>query len=150
MCLIYRAKLTPAADFDPADVGFVVTFPEWGYGVTQGDSESETLAMAEDALATMVTDALRRGEDLPPLFEDALTDDERAVLLPTQLALKALLLHAMHEAGNTKTDLARRLAIDEREIRRMLDRRHATSLRRLEQCLRAFNKRPVLDVAEAA
>ena len=26
--LTFRAKLTPAFDFDPADTGFVVTFPE--------------------------------------------------------------------------------------------------------------------------
>lgn len=80
---IYRAKLTLAATFDPADIGFVVTFPEWRYGVTQGDTESEALAMATDALVTMATDALARGEDLPAHSGDALADDERHVVLPS-------------------------------------------------------------------
>lgn len=150
MRLIYRVKLTPATDFDPADQGFVVTFPEWGYGVTQGDTTEEALAMAEDVLATMAADVLARGKVLPPSVEGRLADDERRVALPMQLALKASLLHSMHTTETNKVELARRLQVDEREVRRMLDPKHATSLRRLEEGLRAFNRRAVLEVTDAA
>lgn len=87
MQVIYRVKLTPAADYDPADHGYVVTFPEWEYGVTQGDGEAAALAMAEDALAIMASDALTRREPLPAPSASRLAGDERRVVLSVESEL---------------------------------------------------------------
>jgi predicted RNase H-like HicB family nuclease len=34
--------------------GFVVTFPDFDWGVTQGETEAETIEMAEDALICII------------------------------------------------------------------------------------------------
>jgi antitoxin HicB len=56
------------AVFEPAgEGGFVVTFPDFGWGVTQGETEAEAIEMAEDALRAMIMDTIKAGEALPPL-----------------------------------------------------------------------------------
>ncbi len=43
------------AIFETAEEGgLVVTFPDWSWGVTQGDDENEAVEMAIDALETMI------------------------------------------------------------------------------------------------
>jgi antitoxin HicB len=56
------------------------------------------------------------------------------------MALKASLFLAVREAGVSKSDLARRLDVNEKEARRMLDPHHHTRLVALERALRAFGK----------
>jgi predicted RNase H-like HicB family nuclease len=58
--LAYPVHLEP----DPAG-GFVVTFPDFGYGVTEGDSREEALGHASDLLETLVASAIADNEDLP-------------------------------------------------------------------------------------
>jgi antitoxin HicB len=52
-----------AARFEPAEEGgFVVTFPDFAWGITQGDDEAEAIGMAVDALSTMVQELIRNNE----------------------------------------------------------------------------------------
>jgi len=66
------------------------------------------------------------------------------------MAAKAALYLAMRQAGVTNVQLAEKLGCDEREIRRMLDPRHATKLPRIKEALAVLGKRLVLGVEEAA
>lgn len=66
------------------------------------------------------------------------------------MAAKAALYLAMREAGMTNVQLARKLACDEREVRRMLDPRHPTKLPRIKEALEVLGKRLVVGVEEAA
>ncbi|MBI3698373.1 MAG: type II toxin-antitoxin system HicB family antitoxin, partial [Acidobacteria bacterium] len=66
------------------------------------------------------------------------------------MAAKAALYLAMREAGISNVQLARLIGCNEKEIRRMLDPRHATKLQRLQQAIEALGKRLVLAVEEAA
>lgn len=50
----------------------------------------------------------------------------------------------------TNVQLARKLACDEREVRRMLDPRHPTKLPRIKEALEVLGKRLVVGVEEAA
>jgi antitoxin HicB len=146
----WRAKLTPAADFAPGETGFVVTFPEWGWGATQGETEAEALGRAEDALEEMVAAALEDGDELPVPAAGGLVPDERRVAVGAHLAAKAALHQALRSAAVSRAELARRLGLDEREVRRMLDPRHATRLARLEAALRAVCRRLLVVVQDAA
>jgi len=56
----------------------------------------------------------------------------------------------MKETGVSNTALARRLACDEKEIRRMLDPRHPTKLSRVQAALLVLGKRLVLGMVEQA
>ena len=53
--------------FDPAEEGgFVITFADWDWGVTQGEDEADALDMAQDALITMIAHSIRHGKPVPP------------------------------------------------------------------------------------
>ena len=58
--LQYQALLEPADEG-----GFVVSFPEFTWGVTQGDTEREALEMAADALAMVIGDNIEKNHPLP-------------------------------------------------------------------------------------
>ena len=53
--------------FEPAKEkgGFVVTFPGFDWGVTQGETEEEAVAMAVDALTMIIGDYIDKGKPLP-------------------------------------------------------------------------------------
>jgi antitoxin HicB len=57
---------------------------------------------------------------------------------------KAALYIAMREAGVTKTELAKRLGVDEKEVRRMLDLRHGTRLPRIAEAVCLLGKQFVI------
>jgi antitoxin HicB len=45
--------------------GYVVTFPDFSYGVTQGETEEEAMEMAQDLLMLTIGDYIREGKPLP-------------------------------------------------------------------------------------
>jgi antitoxin HicB len=54
----------------------------------------------------------------------------------------------MRERGWRKADLARALNIDPRQVDRLLDLRHASTVKQLEQALAACGKRADVSVRE--
>jgi antitoxin HicB len=64
-----------------------------------------------------------------------------------QTALKTALYLEMQRTGITRVELARRLRIDEKEARRMLDPRHPTKAERLERALAVLGRHAELRVA---
>jgi predicted RNase H-like HicB family nuclease len=52
--------------FEPAEEGgFIVTFPDFDWGITQGETEQDAREMSKDALCTMIREHIRKGEILP-------------------------------------------------------------------------------------
>ena len=43
--------------------GFVVTFPDFEWGVTQGDTEEAAMEMAKDALMMVIEDYISKGKE---------------------------------------------------------------------------------------
>ena len=74
------------------------------------------------------------------------------VLIPLSgsMAAKASLYLALRDAGITRAQLARRLGLDEKEVRRMLNPRHPTKLPRIEQALAALGRRLVVSLETEA
>lgn len=78
------------AHFEPAEEGgFVVTFPDFGYGVTQGDSEVEAAEMASDLLGCLLSDFIGQGKPLPEASVHR-GSRFRVIHLTAQAGLKAL------------------------------------------------------------
>ena len=50
---------------DPMVGGYVVTFPDFGYGVTQGETDEEAMEMAQDLLMLTIGDYMREAKPLP-------------------------------------------------------------------------------------
>lgn len=142
------------SSFDPdPDGGFVVTFPDVPEAITGGATRAEALEMAEDALAVALLGRLDDGVPLPA--PKACGDELVPVAVPARFAAKIALIEAFRAAqardpDMTQSELARRLGIDHREIRRRLDPDHKTKLPALEETLKALGKRLVVSVEDAA
>lgn len=131
---------------DP-DGGYVVSFRDIPEAITQGENLEDALTEAADALEEAVAAYLDNGRELPQA--SPARGNEHWVPVPIATACKAMLARAMDNAGLSKSELARRLDTDPREIRRMLDPRHPTKLDRMEAALVILGVRPSLHVAAA-
>ena len=70
--------------------------------------------------------------------------------VPLYLAPKLALYLAMRERGMRSTQLAKRLAVSETVVRRMLDPRHDTKPEKIQAALAALGKRIVVTFEDAA
>jgi antitoxin HicB len=139
----YRALLEPG----DRRGNIVVTFPDVPEVVTQGRGESDARAMAEEALGLVLLTYLQRGMPLPKPRARGRALVEIAVA--PEVAAKLAVLEYFMAAGISKSELARRIGKDEKEVRRILDPKHATKLPALTAVLRALGKRLVVGVMEA-
>jgi antitoxin HicB len=140
---IYRA-LCEAGD---RRGNIVVTFPDVPEVVTQGRGEADARAMAEEALGLVLLSYLVRGKLLPkPRAKGHNLVD---IAVAPDVAAKLAVLESFAAAGISKSELARRIGKDEKEVRRILDPKHLTKLPALTAALRALGKRLVVGVMEA-
>ena len=138
--VIIMKRFSYPATFTPDDDGgFVVTFRDLPEAITQGDTNQEALVEATDCLEEAIAARIDDKLDIPSPSQ--CHNHEYVVILPIQTALKATLYLAMQEASITKVQLARLLEVDEKEVRRILDPRHATKLSTIERALSALGKR---------
>jgi antitoxin HicB len=140
---IYRAS------FEAGDRrgNVVVTFPDVPEVVTQGRGESDARAMAEEALGLGLLSYLVRGKPLPKAR--AKGRNLVGIAVAPDVAAKLAVLESFAAAGISKSELARRIGKDEKEVRRILDPKHPTKLPALTAALRALGKRLVVGVMEA-
>jgi antitoxin HicB len=82
--------------------------------------------MAEDALGLALLCYLQRGKPLPkPRAKGRNLVD---VAVARDVAAKLAVLESFGAAGISKSELARRIGKDEKEVRRILDPKHPTKL----------------------
>ena len=137
------------AVFEPGDKrGIVVSFPDVPEAITQGDDIANARAMAEEALGLALLSYPARGLPMPKARTRR--RDMVPVAVAPNVAAKLAVLDAFMEAAISKAELARRLDKDEKEVRRILDPRHATKLQTLTETLRALGRRLVVAVEKAA
>ena len=140
----YAVKLAP----DKNDGGYVMTCRDLPEAITQGETLEEALVEAADCLEEAIAARIEDGREIPP--PTAAKRGERMVSVPPSMALKAAVYLAVREAGISNSELARRLALDEKEARRILDPRHPTKLPRIEQALAALGRRVELTLSDRA
>jgi antitoxin HicB len=139
-----------AALFEPAvEGGFVITIPDFGWGVSQGDTEEEAQSMASALLQTLVQEHIRKGEDLPRPTKPR-GKKYRTIRLPALCGAKAELYQAFREAGIRKVDLARRLGIPKTTVDRLFDFRTHTRLDQIEAAFAALGMRMEIAIRQAA
>ena len=137
-----------AAEFEPGDkLGvIVVTFPDVPEAITEGIGKDDATRQAADALGVALLSYPLRGLPLPK----ARARTGHKVSVPADIAAKLAVLDTFTMSGLSKSELARRLKKDEREIRRILDPMHATKLTTLVDVLGVLGKRIVIGIQEAA
>ena len=130
------------------DGRFVVVFPDFGWGATDGATQEEALAEARDLLREIIATVIREGGALP---DPSKAGKGRPLIVPpVQIALKAALYEAWREAGISQRRLARDLDVAESEVRRMLNPEHGTRVATIDRALRRLGKRANVTIDEAA
>src|ERR1700722_199422 len=127
--------------------GFSVLFPDVPEAISQGDTEEEARAMAEDALVTALSFYTDAAEPLPrPSPANGLP----MASVPSLVAAKLALHDAMIGEKVSNVVLAHRLGVDEKAVRRLRVPLHRSHIEKIEAALRTLGKRLLVDVQEAA
>ena len=138
----------PAEIQRDADGRFVVTFPDFGWGATDGATRREALAEAKDLLRELISTTIRENAHLPA--PSPATKRRPVVVPPVQVALKAALHEAYRSAGISQSQLARDLDVTESAVRRMLNPDHPTKVATIDDALQRLGKRITVTVTDAA
>ena len=141
---MYQARFEP----DP-NGGYVVTFPDFDWGITQGDTEQEAQDMAADALCMVIAHYIHEGQPLPRPSKRR-GRQYRMVRLPGLIAAKAELYRAFVASGMRKAELARRLGIPRMNVDRLFDPKHQSRLGQIEAALHAIGKQLDITIRDAA
>lgn len=118
--------------------GFTVTFPDVTEAITQGDTEQEAAAMAEDAVITALSFYTDRAEPVP---HPSPADGRPIGYVPPLVAAKLALHDSMLSAGVSNVTLARQLGTDEKTVRRLRDPLHQSRINQVDAALRVLGKR---------
>jgi antitoxin HicB len=137
------------AKFETEGEVIVVTFPDVGYGATQGATEAEALEMAEDFLAMAIGDLIAQGKDLP---QETVRRGRkyRWIQLPALAGIKVELYRELKRSGVRKAELARRLKMSRGNIDRLFDLHRNTRLDLLEAAFAVLGSRLSFGVERAA
>lgn len=137
----YPVRLTR----DRKDGGYVATSRDVPEAITQGETVDEALAEAEGAIQAAIEGRVEDGLEIP--VPSRARRGERMVSPPITSALKAAVYVAMREQKVSKSELARRMHVQEKETRRMLDPNHPTKVPALERALAALGRRAEIAVS---
>lgn len=138
----------PARFKTGSDGRVLVEFIDLPRVATDGKDRREAMEEAMDALGSDLSIRLSRREEIPPP-SDAKRGQSR-VPVPLWLAPKLALYLAMRDQRINNSDLARRLGVNERVVRRMLDPGHATQAEKIQAALAVLGKRMTIEVCDAA
>lgn len=139
----YPAKFTAGSDGR-----VLVEFVDLAHVATDGEDEREAIEEAMDALASDLSIRLSRREEIPT--PSAAKRGQRLVPVALWLAPKLALYLAMRDQRISNSELARRLGLHERVIRRMLDPEHATKAEKTQTALAVLGKQMTVEVRDAA
>ncbi len=127
--------------------GVTLTFPDVSGAITCGATEAEAVARAEDALVSMLAALVDDGASVPVPSQPA----GRPVAVVPLLEAAKLALHSAMLAGKvSNVELAGRLGIDEKAVRRLRDPLHRSHVGQVTDALRELGQRVGLEVVEAA
>lgn len=138
----YAVTLTPAEEG-----GFVVTCRDLPQLATQGEDVADALSEASDAMDEVFAAYMRGKLDFPT--PSKARRGEHRVAPPAETVAKAALYVAMKDAHVTNMQLAKKLGVDEKEVRRLLDPHYASKLPRIAQAVAMLGKRLVIGLEAA-
>src|SRR5580698_1007190 len=139
----YPARLTTGRD-----ARILVEFVDLPRVSTDGKDQREAFEEAMDALGSDLSIRLSRREEIPA--PSAAKRGQRLVPVPLWLAPKLASYVAMRDQQVNNSELARRLGVHERVIRRMLDPEHASKAEKIQAALAALGKHMTVEVRDAA
>lgn len=124
--------------FAKEEDGWVITCRDLPEAISQAGENENRIDIAEGCLQAALESRICDNEPLPVASRPR--RGEVVVSPPAATAAKAALYDAMRDAGISKIELARKLGVDEKEVRRMLDAGHATKLPRIAEAVEALGR----------
>ena len=127
--------------------GFVVTCRDLPQLITQGENQADALEQAKDAMDEVFATYMKQGLEFPVVSRKRAGEYFVSPLAGTMA--KAALYVAMKESGISRVQLAKRLGVDEKEVRRMLDPHYGSKLPRIAEAIGLLGKRLVIGLEVA-
>jgi antitoxin HicB len=131
--LMYPARIARDGD------GYLVSFPDIPEALTGAATEEAALALAVDALVTVMDFYFEDRRPVPP--PSARKRGQVLVELPPSIGAKVLLLNEMLKQGTRPAELARRMGVKPQEVNRLTTLTHPTKIDTVAAALKALGKR---------
>lgn len=136
-------------NFTPDVNGTIIAeFPDVPEAMTVGSDETNAVEWAQDALIVALTGYIEERRDIPP--PSKAKKEQKLVHLPPQIAMKLAIYQSMRDQKVTHASLGECLGVDGRQVRRILDLDHNTTLSQLNAALKCLGKVIVIDIRDAA
>jgi len=126
----------------------IAEFPDVPEALTVGSDEKNAFDWAQDALIVALTGYIEERRDIPP--PSKAKKGQKLVHLPPQIAMKIAIYQSMRDQKVTQAALGDCLGIDGRQVRRILDLDHNTTLSQLTAALKCLGKELIIDIRDAA
>ncbi len=110
---------------------WLVRFPGIPEALTEGETRDEARANALDCIVTALEGYMKAGCPIPP---GSHADRDR-IVLPSLVTAKLAVYVAMRDHGWSKLKLAKELGMQENAVRRLLDLRHSSHMRIIDEAL---------------
>ena len=143
MSLIYPISIKHYAN---GRVG--VRFVDVPEAITAAVTRAGALEQAEDALLVALSGYIDAGRGLPRASRPAC--GQPVIAVPARVAFKFAIQRAMRATGVTQAQLADRLGVDGRQVRRILNLDHESTLAQMEAALAALGRRASVSVSKIA
>jgi antitoxin HicB len=112
--------------------------------LTEGETQQEARASAVDCVIAALEGAMKAGKPLPRHGAGHAGRD-RAVL-PSLVTAKLAVYETMRRRGWSKLKLAKQLGMPENSVRRLLDLRHSSHMRIIDEALAKMNAELPIDL----
>ncbi|MBV5297236.1 MAG: type II toxin-antitoxin system HicB family antitoxin [Rhodoferax sp.] len=142
MNLAYPVTLTTYAN---GQVG--ASFCDVPEAHTAGNTEAQTLDRAQDALVVALSCYLDNGRPLPT--PSKAKRGQRLVMAPPRAAIKLAIYQAMRDQSMSQAQLAERIGVDGKQVRRILNLDHESKLSQLESALAALGLVASVEISSA-
>lgn len=126
--------------------GFVVTFPDIPFAVTQGDDLEDAKRQADDCLDEAIAAMIKNNWDIPYPS----TGGHAMASTSVPMAAKAYLYLALRESELSKEEIEERLNWDSNAIVQLLDPQKDVDFIRIETALAILGKKLNLELVDAA
>jgi antitoxin HicB len=126
----------------------IAEFPDVPEAMTVGSDEKNAVDWAQDALIVALSGYIEDRRDIPP--PSKAKKAQKLVHLPPQIAMKIVIYQSMRDQKVTQANLGQCMSIDGRQVRRILNLDHNTTLSQLTSALKCLGKELIIDIRDAA
>ena len=123
---------------------YLVTFPDFDDAVTFGEDKKDALFRAQGALHEVISARIAAREKIP---NPSKKKGNALVTIDATVQAKVLLYKSMQEQKLKKSDLAKRLHVDQKQIDRLLDVKHNSTFQQLSSAFAAVGHKMLIQMA---